>query len=247
MSMPSAPDHFVLHAAGELPVVLPGIPAGEDGRVIGGRARDLRTEAKVGDLPAGVDAAGGGRALRQRIDQVAVRREVAVGVGPRPGHARDDPVAGRNALGRIESQPVLADVRLDGRSTVAEDVVGDAHARREVLELVEVLLVDREVPVRHQRPWAEVILVPAGVVVVVTQAGVHREPVDGPPVLDEGAHLGAHAALDPHVLVLALGDLVRDAVAACGCCRRCSARASCRSGCHGSRSMPTLRAWLPVM
>ena len=169
----------------ELPVVRPGVPAGENRRVIGGRAGDLRPEAEVGDLPAGVDAAGRGRALGQRVDQVAVRGEVAVGVGPGPGHARDDPVAGRDALGRIESQPVLADVRLDGRLAVAEDVVGAAHARREVLELVEVLLRDREVPVRHQRPGSEVVFVPAGVVVVEPQAGIDREPVDGPAVLDE--------------------------------------------------------------
>src|SRR4029434_223775 len=122
-------DDRVLHAGRELPVVLPGVPAGENRRVIRSRAGDFRPESEVGDLSAGVDAAGRGRALGQRVDQVAVRGEVAVGIGPGTGDARDNPVAGRNALGRIESQPVLADVRLDGRSAVAEDVVGAADAR----------------------------------------------------------------------------------------------------------------------
>ena len=80
------------------------------------------------------------------------------------------------------------------------------------MELVEVLLLDREVPVRHQWPGAEMVFVPAGVVVVVAQPAIDREPVDGPAVLDEEPHLRADAALDPHVLVLALRNLVRNAV-----------------------------------
>ena len=53
---------------------------------------------------------------------------------------------------------------------------------------------------------------PTGVVVVEPDAGIHRQPFDGPLVLREHTQLRPDSSLEARVLVLPLGDLVRHAV-----------------------------------
>src|SRR6185369_10063936 len=71
---------LMLDTLGELPVVGTCVPALKRGRVIRGAGNDL-AEPEVADDATGVPAART-QILRQRVDQVAVRREVVVGIGP---------------------------------------------------------------------------------------------------------------------------------------------------------------------
>src|SRR4030095_11554702 len=105
----------------------------------------VRPEQQVVDLAAGVDAAGRRRALRRRVRQVAVRDEVDAAVGPRTDHIWvTEPCGGaaRNAERRVGVRQqiadagalqIFADADLERRLAIAEDVIGRAHAWRDVV------------------------------------------------------------------------------------------------------------------
>ena len=128
----------------ELPVVRPHAPAAQDGRVDGGGVRVGVAEIQVVAAERRAQIAAGGEVvLLRRIEQVAIDDVVAVAVGPAAGRAagaradaRDD--ARRRIVGAVDDVgrrrfEVLADVDLERRLAVAEQVVGEPDARRDVV------------------------------------------------------------------------------------------------------------------
>ena len=138
------PRHeLVLHGRAELPVVGTHAPAAENVRVDRRRVRigvaEVQAHAAHGRAQV---AAGGEIVLQRRAQQVAVDGEIPVPVGPaargrRPGpDARDD--AGRRIVRAVDDVAgggleIFAAVDLQRRLAVAEEVVGDAEPRRDVV------------------------------------------------------------------------------------------------------------------
>ena len=111
---------------------------------VGVDARGPEGDAEVGVVPdAAVVAARREIVLRGRIHQIAVRNEIAVAVGPAPRrrllerHRRI--VLGVEAA-VLRGFQVFADVHLQRRLAVPEEIVGRAHARRDVVEAGDALL-----------------------------------------------------------------------------------------------------------
>ena len=111
---------------------------------VGVDARGHEGVAEVGIVPdAAVVAARREIVLRGRIHQIAVRDEIAVAVGPAPHRRLLE--RHRRIVDGIEA-PVLrglqvpADVHLHRRLAVPEQIVGRAHARRDVVEAGDALL-----------------------------------------------------------------------------------------------------------
>jgi len=102
---------------------------------------DVLPEVQRADLRAKVSARSA-IVLSQRVLQIAVRAEIAVGIGPCPGHRRAQPsgrlqrTVGQASLRRLQ---VFARVDLERRLAGPEDVPRQAHARREVVVATDTL------------------------------------------------------------------------------------------------------------
>ena len=156
-----------------------------------------------------------------RVRQVAVRHEVAVRIGPgaRDAQRGKRPAAAGRAQRRVRVGPVvrharpfqvLADVRLDGRLAVAEDVPRHAHARRDVLVRVDAFGA-RDMDRRRQerrRPF-RLFGIPARRT-IEPQRALQGQAVVRPLILREERVPAAVAVVLPRSDEL--GDLVRDEV-----------------------------------
>ena len=125
----------MLRRHADLPVGRPVVPAFED-RLVIREAVHVLPEVQVAP-PAATVAAARPEILRFAVQQIAVGREVAVGVGPRPRHARRDAVA--RLQRRVVSVAVdrgfevPARVELQRGLPVAEHVIGEAEPRVDVV------------------------------------------------------------------------------------------------------------------
>ena len=172
---------------------------------------------RVSSLNAGIDdsapklagpaphSAVGRHAQQVAVHDVVAATRVAHGVERMSFHDR---CRLRGDAGRVADRRgrhhVPAQVHLQRRLAVAEEVVGGGDARRDVLEVVPRDRVEVVVAGRLVERRAERLLRVAADVLVVAQAQVQREPLDRPAVLDEEAdladHLRARAAFDRRVL-----------------------------------------------
>ena len=150
-------------------------------------AEDRRAEIAVPIRAARV-AAGRTQVLRVGVEQVAIRDEVAVGVGPGACHVLRDargrvrePVV-RRRRGRIQILPKRA---LERRLAVAEEIVGGGHAWREVVIGVD----DRRFLERERRRQealgTHTLRRRPAPRTVVPQRALEREAVDRPLLLHE--------------------------------------------------------------
>src|SRR4029077_7356172 len=121
------PRHdLVLDAQAELPIVVADAPTLEHVR-IHARGRDRLSPIEVRPRPA--------LEILVRVQEIALRDAVAVGIGPRAGNARHEGGTGildGIRLSRPHPLQVLSHVHLDGGLAVAEQVVYGTAARREV-------------------------------------------------------------------------------------------------------------------
>src|SRR4030095_1227082 len=133
-----AGPHLVLNRRAVAPVVWPHAPAAQKRRVDSGRIRIGVAEVQVctGERTADI-AASRARVLRGWTQQVAIDREVAVRVGPRPVGDRPDEVSGR-ALRGVDTvsgrrRQVAADADFQRGPAVAEEIVRQTKARADVM------------------------------------------------------------------------------------------------------------------
>ena len=126
-------DDLVLNAGRELPVVGPLAPALHQVRIVGRTGRD---GAEQGGVDQGSTLTVGGEVV-----QVAVMVLVAVEVGPRAGRLIEQSVDGMRRVGHLggseaggsEPLEILVERDLQRRAAVAEQVVGRAQLRRDVV------------------------------------------------------------------------------------------------------------------
>ena len=143
-----ARHELLLHDDRVLRVARTHAPAAQHGRI------DRRRRAELAEVRR---RAGGGCAFAVgvRVQQVAVHDQVAVAAGGRLSRSTGDSCTLRTTVapgfvdvyGRVvrRVRQVLAPVELQRRLAVAEHVVGDTHARREVVVRVHALrLRDRD-------------------------------------------------------------------------------------------------------
>ena len=165
----------------------------------------------------GTERRGSGRtafAVGERIEEVALRREVAVRVGPGSVRGVDQRVDRIGiAAERIQRLPeeVLVERHLQRRLAVAAQIVSSSGAIGEVVPPEVVLRREGDVAIRHEWTRPDVLFREAGGEVVVAQRQIDRELVHRPLVLSEESEV---------VILIALRrkrrrvhrHLVRDAV-----------------------------------
>ena len=178
------------HAEVDLVIVSTHAEARRDSRIVG--CSDGQRAERCVELAAVVDArqhrVGRSRgSLNAGIGQDAVRNEVVVVVGPRARRAvlrRVHPVVERGHVGRFALH-VFGPVHARDGPAVAEDVVGAAEARREVLpvrHVVDLVVVPRG----DERNGRQVLGRHIRVVIVEPQAQVERQALDRPAILRVG-------------------------------------------------------------
>ena len=164
--------------------------------------------AEVGVAPgAAAVAARREVVLRRRIHQIAIRNEIAVAVGPAAvgrlleRHRR---IVDGVLVAVLRGLQVFADVHLHGRLAVAEEIVGGAHPRRDVVVAGHAVLS------REDEAAAELIVGGDAVFVggeearrvLVARRGLHREASVRPLILRVEAVVARAVALivgaDPH-------------------------------------------------
>ena len=194
-----ARQDLLLHGDAELPVVVPDAPSVLH---VGIDARRPEWDAEVRVAPgAATVAAGREVVLRGRIHQIAVRNEIMVAIGP--AAVRRLLERHRRVVLRVESPvlrglQVLAEVHLQRRLAVAEDVEGHAHPRRDVVEAGDAVLP------REDELAAELVVGGDAVLalgepaprVFIAHRGLHREPAVRPLILRVEAVVARAVALD---------------------------------------------------
>lgn len=151
-------------------------------------------------------------AVVRRVRQVAVRHEVAVGIGPVPRRLQHEAGNGVAESINLAATEILVERGVQRRLPIAEQVVRGAHLRRHVFPRELILFRERDVSIRQQRERrAEVLLGEMALLVVEPHAAAQRQPVNGPPVLREDAHVGVQF---PQIVIRprAQRDLIRHAV-----------------------------------
>ena len=184
---PESGHHLVLDDRRDLLVPRPDVPAfGHVLRVTGGD--DGRAE-----VPVQVRSA---LAVVERVGEIAVWNPVAVAIGPAAIGVRDERV-GRvgelRQLGRMVVH-VAAERKLEGGLPVAEQIVGGADARAEILPVRHVVH-GREIDRPEEAAARSRLRRVVGIQPVVADAEVEREPVDAS--TDPGRRARASASASP--------------------------------------------------
>src|SRR4030095_1051475 len=117
--------------------------------------------------------------------------------------------AHRPSVERQQCRHVAAQTRLDRRLAVAEEVVGYAEPRRQVLVFVPGRIGEGDVTIRQQPGGAEMERGEPVVEVVEAGTQVQRQPFDRTSVLRGEAELRSNFSLDAVPLHLALLNLIR--------------------------------------
>ena len=185
------PQDLALHAGGELPVgVRTLVPPGQRVWVVAGAG------ARAPEVGIRHRAALG---IGRRVEQLAVRYEVAVCVGPgsrrrvdetrRRIHVRGVCRIRARAAGircAVERQ-ILVEADFQRRLAIAKRVVRRTGPRLQVVPRDALRLREGEIAVRRERTRAHRLLGKRNMKVVVTESARHGQLFHGPPILDEGS------------------------------------------------------------
>ena len=212
-----ARQELALNGGAKLPVRGPHSPAVKD-LLIDRRALERTAERRRQPWPA--------LTAGRRVHQIAVGHEIAIGVVPVPVGRSLEPRRLRRVVDRVSipeagALEVLAEIDLEGSRAVAEDVVGRAQTRRDVVEPSHRIRARKRQRLGVEPVWRVPPVVVRGRVtvrMVEPDRGLHREAAVPPLLLCiervKGRPVRCHPVADVHRQAVrnTVVELIRQAI-----------------------------------